>query len=307
MRKRLGVALLAISLTGAVPSAPAVGATIASSEGIPELVGTTVITGTGMVSAALEVPRDLQVTADDIDIALSGGDYAYAGLANREWQPKGELPFVMFGLAVGDLLPYRSLSAQPHGLLSAGVYDLYLLTDGEATFSIEAPELGDGRLELSATEPVDAEVHELDNECVGPAECSTLVYGGMRRTLHPPAHAAIYAYSTIGTSEFEVSPGLIALDACLAPNIGPTGPTPAPQPRYGCPSPIDDPTDPESLSSRGVVGDVTLTGGSLNSYRANSSADGEVYAGFFGRATGVLREGKVRAFTFWIQGEALPG
>lgn len=269
---------------------------------VPVVRATTVVRAIGHAGTRIEVPDGVRLHEEDITLDVEDGTYGVALLGPTGCStPASSLCLshraYRFPNAFGGL---GSSNGQDDGRIDPGLYDVYVLTDGNAELHLEFTDGQEGVIIQMATGAVDAHVEALDVHCVeDPSKssgCTDGAFGGATHHVTPPGYAAAaaYAYAESTGSSWAVS--------CLDPHSG-TSANGARDSAYGCPfSPTDEDWDPLLTASIALGSTPTLNGGANNPIQTNNNPDGEVYAGFYAREQSPLAEGGYAGFGFWLSG-----
>lgn len=297
---RLLMALLSsLSLLGLVSAATAGEAPIL----YPEVAGTTVIHGEGIVGITMLLPRPVKIFTNNLTIeAGPGTKYVWTGFRAHS-EPDTSCDFCIRNstrLFPGTpFLPSYSNCSDEQGndvgcQFQARPLELYFVTDGAATLTLRVPELN-GLVELTATADVDGFLEPLPvTGCSPLPDCQQgYSYGGKSRTIGlggRPALASVVGY-TVDSSGVNgvINPGLEDMEVCAYPGVS--------APPGASPDPADHPTGCDDDLTPGPV-----TGGE-GALRSDAWAEthGQQYLGFhiFERRT--LAPATFRVWGRWLE------
>lgn len=245
-----------------------------------------------------------------IKLRLQGGSFAFFGMNGLE---DCSIPGVDVCMqASAFLVPaWGAITASLVGTgeVRPGIHELYFVTDGELTVTLNVDGLS-GEMELSATGDVDAELRDLPRNCPA-TDCTNVGYGGLARTSDEKGYAASVAYSRVpgfvGSTEVPNWVSSNSIVSCLYPSeIYPTASAnPADHP-HGCDLlPNDD--DPNSGRLFLTRAADPIGTGFLVLQHGRTKA-GPVYAGYTAEQFGPMEPGSYHAWAMWlIPGVSCPG
>jgi hypothetical protein len=297
MRRWSGPVLaLALALTpttaGARPRATSTGT----------LAGVTRITWTGMKGLRLTVPRDASIPPYAGLLTVRGGTYAFVRWYQTRACPAelGEHCNVEGISYTADFWRGADLPGRDHDVAIAspnafrrGVYEMYLFTDGTATFEIEAKGLT-GHADYLAAGRVSGRVERLDGRCptaaCDPANgyAGRVRFGGGARDVGRGGYAEALVWN-VNTDDYAVN-GVVpwtqphVTGICVYPGwrgANTLSPDPADHPT-GCDAAGTDPTN--ALYAATHTWDALATGavgtGGTFANEWNSEVTGKAYVGF---------------------------
>ena len=300
---------------GVVLAAAAAGAPATADE-VPKLDRTTEITAAGHRVITVSVGAGETLRPGDLDLDVSGGRFAFAGLSQVACRVQGRLCFGGTVLRLPELAdgPDDRLFhdgefhyTQDEGRWPSGLYDIFIVTDGSARLTIR-PSGGSGTTQnLVADKPANARLIDLTTTCPqAPTVCRSLSYGGASHPVAAPGFAAAIAYAGSPRYTGTPRPSAFGVTACLSPsNSAGDGASRS----HGCIH--DDASSPDRVVTEGVTAIDVLTGqvvvsGGWNIHAVyNNVANGNVYAGYAARQfspTG-LDSARLRAFGMWIDAQ----
>lgn len=180
------------------------------------------------------------------------------------------------------------------GDMSGAVYDVYIVTDGVATFTLTFDGVPAGQTTIEAEGVIDATVEQLGPDCDHPASCEQFGHG---HATHEVSHPGIVVLTAVA---YHLGPGYRTLGMCMDPQFG-AGTPDAGDTTLGCPTlPTEGEPDEGhlvTLASPGVgpVGSLQMRG------LYNNFPDGEVRVGYTAGAYGTEADGH-SAFGVWLTG-----
>lgn len=290
---------------------------------LPVIAGRTTIHASGITGIRLHVPHDVGIRLSTLQLDVSDDTgFAWASMAHQrpleglcEFCPLYNAVFVRDSRNIEDE-PYRSSGeCSNHAgeevgcLLEAGSLDLYFVTDGTLTLTIEIPELS-GELELTASGEVEGFLERLPERC-DPPLCGVEVHGGVTRsvgTADRPGYAAVFSYVHNDPDwDGGAAPSEGNTYSCAYPGYF-HGPEPSPRAEdhpQGCDA---TPTTAEDVAEERWSPRPLLVGGPWVGYNGNGWSNGDVsfdvrgeqYLGFFAHRFSPLRGGRMGAWGWWL-------
>ena len=270
----------------------------------PEVAGTTVIHGEGIVGITMMLPEPIKIFTSNLTIqAGQATKYVWTGFRSHSEADDALCDFCIRNssrLFPGTPFPpvFGSCSDDQGNevgcAFEARPIELYFVTDGPATLTFRVPELS-GSTELTATAQVDGHFEELlVTGCSPLPDCSQgYAYGGKSRTIGlggRPAMAGVTGYLVdSGGVNGVINPGLEDMEVCAFPgNFAPPG---------ASPDPVDHPTGCDDDLTPGPVdgGEFTLRSDGY------SETHSQQYLGFkvFNRRT--LAPATFRVWGRWLE------
>lgn len=310
---RTFLAALAVAALSPLVVAPSASADHGSLT-IPKVSGETVIHASGMTGIVMEFERPVRWFRDHISIEASPDTHdVFVGLRLQS-QPRDWCDFCFRGSVSWSPnspfadVPFATRCTDDAGnevgcQLQEGPVEIYLISDGELTFTMRFPEL-DGSVEVEATGQVDGIHERLPVSCEPLGQCSRFAHGGAAHEIGlegRPAFAGVTAWTWVDSGL--VSPGENKVVSCAYPGYFSPEKSPNPDDHpYGCD--VDDPLD---QSFNFLVPSVNLNGGGWQWSEASFKTHGLQYLGFTTRQTGTIHPTRFDAWGLWLnQGITCP-
>lgn len=302
------VALIVVLVPVSSSSAGVEGETV-----YPTMAGLTTIHARGITAIKMRVPEDVKWFTGNIE--LKSGPEVHKVLAAIRYQRDAfdlcELCFLGTFAEDSPNSPFArpfvgSCYDDPGNevgcTIEAGVVEIYIVSDGEVTFTMSFPELS-GQLELEATGAIEGAMEKIPVTCLLP-DCS-IVGGGKAIEIGQDgraSHAAVtaWAYAEGGI----VNPSEAKAVACAYPGyFNSRSGNPSDHP-YGCD--IDDPLGDEAGTNFWIPF-TGPNGGGVSWSAGAGKTHGLQYLGFNARHRGTLEPSSFDAYGYWInEGIACP-